>query len=173
MHLSGVPLTRSTTMQLKTASERAAEIRAESEARERKAAEKKVAAHQADAAEAPEVEEQVDYAALAKAEEARAVALKADVDKLQQELDPTLRPKRTPTEDIPNITELLSRHDNAEDTLKVLHDAILKMREQAGANIQKTQEWPSDLSHLTEKQRAKTLAEMEAGKNPEENAQCA
>jgi hypothetical protein len=159
-------------LKLKTAEERAAEIRAESKAIEEAAAAKK-------AAKATEVKPDLakdeppepDYAALAKAEEARAAQLKAEADALQVEIDPSLAVKQSKaSKPHVDLSELLSKHDNAEDTLNALHDAIRKMREEPGLNEKKEVEWPSDLSHLTPSQREKTMAEMAAGKARSEAA---
>lgn len=166
-------------LRLKTAEERAAEIRAESAAIEAAQAAKKAetsAKTSAKPAREPEpgaVDEppEPNYAELAKAEEARAAQLKAQVDAMQLDADPSLRKKRA-SETKPHVilTELLNKHDNAEDALAALHQAIRDMREEPGLNEVKEVEWPADLSHLTESQRARTLAEMSAGKARSEAA---
>jgi hypothetical protein len=165
-------------LKLKTAEERAAEIRAESQAIEAKQAAEKTKLAEAKAAGVkPEVEEGVegepepDYAALAREEEKRAAQLKQAVDEMQLEIDPSLAVKKSKVA-APHVdlAELLNKHDNAEDTLNALHNAIRKMREEPGLNEKKEVNWPSDLSHLTESQRARTLAEMEAGKRRSEAA---
>lgn len=155
-------------LKLKTAEERAAEIRAESEAIEAAQAAKKAEKSKSAPKDEPA---EPNYAELAKAEEARAAALKEQVDALQVEIDPSLR-VRKPTETKPHVvlSELLNKHDNAQDTLDALHDAIRKMREEPGLNEVKEVTWPADLSHLTPSQREKTLAEMAAGKARSEAA---
>lgn len=166
----------STQLKLKTAEERAAEIRAASQAIEAAQAEKKKQTEPERAARESEpgaVEEppEPNYAELAKAEEARAAQLKAQADALQIEIDPSLAVKQSKaSKPHVDLSELLSKHDNAEDTLNALHDAIRKMREEPGLNEKKEVNWPADLSHLTESQRARTLAEMEAGKRRSEAA---
>ena len=164
-------------LKLKTAEERAAEIRAESQAIEAKQAAEKVKLVEAKAAatsantSAKEELPEPNYAELAKAEEARHAQLKQEVDELQIEIDPSLAVKKSKVS-APHVdlAELLNRHDNAEDTLNALHDAIRKMRAEPGLNEKKPHEWPSDLSHLTQAQREKTLAEMAAGKARSEAA---
>jgi len=157
-------------MNLKTAEQRAAEIRAESAAiEEAKAADKAERAEKLGKKEVVIEANEPDYKALAKAEEQHAAKLKAEVDALQAEMDPSLN---KPKKETPHVvlTELLNRHDNAEDALNALHEAIRKMREEPGLNEKPPAVFPSDLSHLTEKQRAKTLAEMEAGRQASERA---
>jgi len=164
-------------LNLKTAEERAAEIRAQSAeieaANAAKAAEKQAEINAGDAgtkAKAEETREQVDFVALAKMEESRAAALKAEVDALQLEMNPSLRPAlRTETKPYVKLAELLNRHDNAEDTLAALHEAIRQGRLEADKPKTET-EWPSDLSHLTPSQRERTLREMAAGKARSEAA---
>jgi hypothetical protein len=163
-------------LKLKTAEERAAEIRAESQAIEAKQAAEKVKLAEAKAAAKPadegvEGEPEPNYAELARAEEARAAQLKQAVDDMQVEIDPSLAVKRSKVA-APHVdlAELLNKHDNAQDTLNALHDAIRKMRAEPGLNEKKPHEWPSDLSHLTPSQREKTLAEMAAGKARSEAA---
>jgi len=168
-------------LKLKTAEERAAEIRAESQAIEAAQAAKKTRLKaEFDKAEFDKgSEERVkkeppepNYAELAKAEEARAAQLKQAVDAMQVELDPSLAVKQSQAaKPHVDLSELLSRHDNAEDTLNALHDAIRKMREEPGLNEKKEVEWPADLSHLTPSQRDKTMAEMAAGKARSEAAE--
>jgi hypothetical protein len=162
-------------LKLKTAEERAAEIRAESEAIELAQAKKKAEKAAQPAEKAPDEgvqgEPEPDYAALAREEEKRAAQLKQAVDELQIEIDPSLAVKKSKVA-APHVdlAELLNKHDNAEDTLNALHDAIRKMRAEPGLNEKKAHEWPSDLSHLTPSQREKTLAEMAAGKARSEAA---
>src|SRR5258707_1598783 len=104
-------------LNLKTAEERAAEIRAESQAVEEAKAAKRT---EKDPNKSPveQTEPEPNYAELARMEEARCVQLRAESDALQAEMDPYNRPqKRTETKPDINLSEILSRHDNAQDTL--------------------------------------------------------
>jgi len=162
-------------LKLKTAEERAAEIRAESQAIEDATAAKKAAKAAQPAEKAPDEgvqgEPEPDYASLAREEEKKATQLKEAVAQMQVEIDPSLAVKQSKVaKPHVDLAELLNKHDNAEDTLNALHDAIRKMREEPGLNEKKPHEWPSDLSHLTPSQREKTLAEMAAGKARSEAA---
>ena len=162
-------------LNLKTAEERAAEIRAQSAeveaANAAKAAEKQAELDAPKAKAAEPAEEKVDYTALARMEEERAAKLKAQVDALQAEMDPTVHKAASETKPYVRLDDILNHPErSAQETLAALHDAIRKGREEAEPV---PHQWPSDMSHMTPSQKAKTLAEMEAGKRASERAEAA